>query len=59
MQRIAQANIDRFTRLLKTDTDPAKRAVILQLLAEERDRLDAMLSPDRRNRKNRPDTPGR
>jgi hypothetical protein len=36
MDHIAQANIDRFSRLLETETDPAKRIMIARLLAEER-----------------------
>jgi hypothetical protein len=36
MDKIAQANIDRFSILLETETDPTKRAMIIRLLAEER-----------------------
>lgn len=36
MDHIAQANIDRFSRLLEIETDPAKRIMIERLLAEER-----------------------
>ena len=36
MDHIANANIDRFSRLLETETDPAKRIMIARLLAEER-----------------------
>jgi hypothetical protein len=36
MDHIAQANIARFSRLLETETDPAKRIMIARLLAEER-----------------------
>lgn len=35
MQRIVQANIDRFELLLKTEIDPTKRAMIITLLAEQ------------------------
>jgi hypothetical protein len=35
MRRIIQANIDRFKLLLKTETDPTKRAMLIRLLAEE------------------------
>lgn len=35
MQSIAQANVDHFNRLLETETDPTKRAMIIRLLAEE------------------------
>jgi hypothetical protein len=36
---IAEANIDEFNRLLKTESDQAKRKVLLQLLAEEEQKL--------------------
>jgi hypothetical protein len=36
---IAQANIDEFNRLLKIEKDEAKRKVLLQLLAEEEQKL--------------------
>ena len=39
MQWIAQANIDRFNLLLGTETDPTKRAMILRLLAEEKEKF--------------------
>jgi hypothetical protein len=35
MDTIAQANVDRFRALLKTETDPTKRLMIIRLLAEE------------------------
>ncbi|MGA8747925.1 MAG: hypothetical protein WB563_03940 [Pseudolabrys sp.] len=35
MRRIIQANIDRLKELLKTETDPTKRAMEIRLLAEE------------------------
>ena len=35
MDIIAQANVDRFQALLKTETDPTKRLMIIRLLAEE------------------------
>ncbi len=35
MRRIIQANIDRLKELLKSETDPTKRAMELRLLAEE------------------------
>ena len=43
MRRIIQANIDRFRLLLKTETDPVKRAMELRLLAEEQAKQDALL----------------
>jgi len=39
MRRIIQANIDRFKELLKTETDPTKRAIEIRLLAEEEAKL--------------------
>lgn len=36
VDKIVQANIDRFIVLLKTENDPTKRAMIIRLLAEER-----------------------
>ena len=35
MYETIQANIDRFKLLLKTETDPTKRAMLFRLLAEE------------------------
>ena len=35
MDNIAKANIDRFNRLLETEADPAKRAMLMRLLSEE------------------------
>lgn len=40
MQRIVQANIDRFKQLLETTTDPTKRKTLLRLLAEEEEKLE-------------------
>lgn len=42
MLSIEQANIDRFTLLLETETEPTKRAMILRLLAEECAKLEAL-----------------
>lgn len=39
MHRIIQANIDRFKVLLKTETDPTKRAIEQRLLVEEEAKL--------------------
>jgi hypothetical protein len=39
VRRIIQANIDRFKELLKTETDPTKRAMEERLLAEEEEKL--------------------
>ena len=47
MQRIVQANIDKFKRLLETETDPTKRAVLVHLLAEQEDRKrELAMNPD-------------
>jgi hypothetical protein len=45
MRRIIQANIDRFKLLLKSETDPVKRAMELRLLAEEQAKLDESMQP--------------
>ena len=42
MRRIIQANIDKFKLLLKTETDPTKRAVEIRLLAEEEAKLEEL-----------------
>jgi hypothetical protein len=39
MRRIIQANIDRFKAMLKTEADPAKRAMETRLLSEEEAKL--------------------
>ena len=39
MRRIIQANIDRLTLLLKTETDPTKLAMETRLLGEEKAKL--------------------
>ena len=39
MRRIIKANIERFKELLKTETDPTKRAMEMRLLAEEEAKL--------------------
>jgi hypothetical protein len=43
---IIQANIDRFKELLKTETDPVKRAMEARLLAEEEVKLKQVAKPD-------------
>jgi hypothetical protein len=45
MQSIAQANIDRFNLLLKTETDPTKRAMMMRLLVEEEEKWKAATKP--------------
>lgn len=42
MRRIIKANIDRFKLLLKTETDPTKRAIEVRLLAEEEEKLNQL-----------------
>lgn len=39
MRRIIQANIDRFNEMLKTETDPVKRALLVRLRAEQEVKL--------------------
>jgi len=39
MRHIIQANIDRFKLLLKTETDPTRRAMVICLLTEEKTKL--------------------
>jgi hypothetical protein len=41
MHRIAQANIEKFELLLETENEQIKRAMILRLLKEEREKLRA------------------
>jgi hypothetical protein len=38
-KKVAQLNIDRFRRLLVTETDETKRKLMLRLLAEEEAKL--------------------
>lgn len=40
---IVKANIERFELLLRTETDPKKRAMEIRLLAEERSKQVAVL----------------
>ncbi len=42
MDKIAQANIDRFNLLLETETDPIKRAMMIRVLDEEKEKLKAL-----------------
>jgi hypothetical protein len=42
MQEIAKANIEHFRKLLGTEIDAKKRAVIERLLAEEEQKLAAL-----------------
>ena len=45
MHQIMRANIDRYNLLLKTETDPTKRAMIIRLMAEEEEKLKAAVKP--------------
>jgi hypothetical protein len=47
VHRIIKANIDRFKELLKTETDPTKRAMELRLLAEEEAKLALLSKPEK------------
>ena len=42
VRRIIKANIDTFKLLLKTETDPTKRAIEARLLAEEEEKLNQL-----------------
>lgn len=42
MYRIIKANIDRFKKLLETETDPTKRAMETRLLAEEEAKMESV-----------------
>jgi hypothetical protein len=44
---IVKANIDRFKLLLKTETDPERRAMEIRLLAEERAKKPPNPEPSR------------
>ena len=47
MDRIVQANIDKFKKLLETEADPTKRAMLLRLLAEqEEQKRELAMNPE-------------
>ena len=46
--RIIQANIDRFNDLLKSETDPTKRAMVILLFAEEEAKREQVPKPEKR-----------
>ena len=48
MRSIIQANIDRFNELLKTESDPTKRAMEMRLLAEEEAKLKILPAYDKK-----------
>lgn len=45
VRNIAQANVDRFEALLQTETEPTKRAMLVRLIAEEKEKLKAPKTP--------------
>jgi hypothetical protein len=51
LRRIIQANIDRLNELLKTETDPTKRAMEARLLAEEEAKKQQLLPYDKNETK--------
>jgi hypothetical protein len=51
LRRIIQANIDRLKGLLKTETDPTKRAMEARLLAEEELKLKQLPAYDKNETK--------
>jgi len=51
MRHIVKANIDRFELLLKTETDPTKRAMVIRLLAEEEEKLKLILKLEKNESK--------
>jgi len=48
MRRIIEANIARFKKLLKGETDPTKRALEERLLAEEEAKLKLVKPEDKK-----------
>ncbi|MGZ3409057.1 MAG: hypothetical protein ACXWKC_11735 [Xanthobacteraceae bacterium] len=38
MERIIEANIERFKKLLAVETDPTKKVILLRLLSEEEEK---------------------
>ena len=47
MRRIIEANIARFKKLLESETDPTKRAMLTRLLAEEEEKLKQVKPTDK------------
>ncbi len=45
MKQIIKANIDRFKLLLESEADPTKRAMLLRLLGEQEQQLEAAEKP--------------
>lgn len=50
MYRIIKANIDRFKKLLETETNPTKRSMEARLLAEEEAKLKRVSHSEREKR---------
>jgi hypothetical protein len=46
---VARLNIEHYRRLLETETDEAKRQIIVRLLAEEEAKLEGILGPWKRD----------
>ena len=51
MRRIVQANIDRLKELLKSETNPTKRAMEARLLAEEEEKKIQLLASTKKKPK--------
>ena len=49
---VARLNIEHYRRLLATETDEARRRLLLQLLAEEEAKLKSGNAPEKRLRRN-------
>lgn len=50
VRRIIQANIDRFKKLLETETDATRRAMEARLLAEEEAKLIGLLDAEKKTK---------
>jgi hypothetical protein len=51
MRRIIQANIDRLKGLVKSESDPTKRAMEMRLLAEEEAKMREFPASDKKEPK--------
>ena len=47
-EAIARANLKHFKTLLETEADPVKRAILMELLAAEEEKLSAALERKRK-----------
>lgn len=52
-EAIARENIKHFSKLLETETDPAKRKTLMQLLSEEEVKLQKALRRKRQEKEKR------